>query len=237
MSNNVKNIANNSNFVVSNNNHQQNVNYHYQQQQQQQKQFNQQEEQALILFYIYEDFQNFLNLLYQFIIVKEQFKTDPQNILVSICENKLITQMNLSNSIHYDLSKNQKNSDLISFLKKNKNDIKKNIRSVCPTKCDKEIDKYIQYYENICLSENVQIYNMELIPTQLKVNFNEEVLQKIFPQIQAKYNNSTKEDKPKITNLPRLYQIKSNSYQYQQDTFLKTENLKFQQVKKREFIN
>ncbi|CAD8163628.1 unnamed protein product [Paramecium pentaurelia] len=221
MSNNVKNIANNSNFVVSNNNHQQNVNYHYQQQQQQQKQFNQQEEQALILFYIYEDFQNFLNLLYQFIIVKEQFKTDPKNILVSICENKLITQMNLSNSIHYDLSKNQKNSDLISFLKKNKNDIKQNIRSVCPTKCDKEIDKYIQYYENFCLSENVQINNMELKPTQLKVNFNEEVLQKIFPQIQAMDNRINQIRQTQNYNIPSYDQIKSKAQQYQQETLSK----------------
>ncbi|CAD8178957.1 unnamed protein product [Paramecium pentaurelia] len=68
-----------------------------------------------IQYYVYEDLQNFVNLLYSLIAVKEYFKENPSHPMIFICRNKIILQLNISNSIH---------TDLINYALLNNNQIK-----------------------------------------------------------------------------------------------------------------
>ncbi|CAK73912.1 unnamed protein product (macronuclear) [Paramecium tetraurelia] len=214
------NIANNQNFTQNN---QQNTHYHYEQLQQQQ-QPNLEEEQAIIQYYVYEDFQNFLNLLYSFQAVKEFFKKNPEHILIKISENKLLTQMNLSNSIHYDLQMTSKHPKQIECLQKNKKALKSQIREVCP----QEFEKEIKFYEEYCLNEKVSIKRLELKATQLKANFNEGVLQQILPQIQTVENKVNYIRKNKKYQIPSIQDMKKIAEQYKDQT---NQKLKEQKIK------
>ncbi|CAD8097655.1 unnamed protein product [Paramecium sonneborni] len=215
--------SNNKSLVVTNNPQDKNTNYHYQQQEQQYKSINQQQEQALILYYIYEDFQNFLNLLYSFQAVKQHFRKDPQNIMVQICENKLLTQMNLSNAIHLDLQRNSGNDNLQIFLINNKKYLKSQISQI--KNQSPELISYIQYYEQYCLCDKVEMLKKELVPVQLKANFNEKVLQQIIPQIQAVDKRVNQIRQTKNYQIPNMQMMKQRAEQYKQETISK---LKYQ---------
>ncbi|CAD8108046.1 unnamed protein product [Paramecium primaurelia] len=77
-----------------------------------------------IQYYVYEDLQNFVNLLYSLIAVKEHFKENPSHPMIVICRNKIILQLNISNSIHTDLINQYKNT-LKQILQKEKQNAKK----------------------------------------------------------------------------------------------------------------
>ncbi|CAD8130923.1 unnamed protein product [Paramecium sonneborni] len=64
------------------------------------------QEEALIEFYVYQDLQNLINLLFSREAVLEHLQNDQNNPMVTLSNNKVILQFNLSSGIHQDL-KNQ----------------------------------------------------------------------------------------------------------------------------------
>ncbi|CAD8118857.1 unnamed protein product [Paramecium primaurelia] len=76
--------------------------YQYSNQQTQMYRQKQQQEKALIEYYVYEDIQNLINLLYSRKAIHEYFQNDPNNPIVILSNNKVILQLNLSSGIHKD---------------------------------------------------------------------------------------------------------------------------------------
>ncbi|CAK57393.1 unnamed protein product (macronuclear) [Paramecium tetraurelia] len=70
-------------------------------------------------FYVDENQQNFINLLYSLRIVNEHFKGQKKPPMVIICRNKVILQINLSNSIHYDLGSQKDTGEMLAKEKNN----------------------------------------------------------------------------------------------------------------------
>ncbi|CAD8127813.1 unnamed protein product [Paramecium sonneborni] len=89
--------------------------YQNQQQTYQQSQIQQQLE---IRYYVYQDLQNIINLIYSRNAVLEHFQNYPNHPMVTLSNNKLLLQLNLSNAIQLDQTQQyQRESNLSNYLK------------------------------------------------------------------------------------------------------------------------
>ncbi|CAD8101198.1 unnamed protein product [Paramecium primaurelia] len=136
--------------------------------------------QILIQFYVYQDLQNFVNLLYSLKEVNDFFKEQKNHAMVKLCRNKVILQMNLSNCIHYDLTQQNGSSGILLDEKKNAASLLKQLEPEL-----EEFQLYIQWYQTNCLNKNVNLKQQHLEDIQIVANFNQNVLSQIIPAINS----------------------------------------------------
>ncbi|CAD8195763.1 unnamed protein product [Paramecium octaurelia] len=113
-----------------------------------------------IEYYVYEDLQNFVNLLYSLKAVKEHFKEYPYHPMTVLCRNKVILQLNLSNAIHFDLMSQYQNNLRQVLLKEKEN--AKNIINQFKLLLGDEYLQHIDYYISNSLNEKLSVKNLIL---------------------------------------------------------------------------
>ncbi|CAD8127817.1 unnamed protein product [Paramecium sonneborni] len=183
------------------------IGFQNQQQIYQQSQIQQQSE---IRYYVYQDLQNIINLIYSRNAVLEHFQNYPNHPMVTLINNKILLQLNLSNTIHFCLQQeNQKNRNLSNFLiqqRMNANRILKNVidsnkqqknqsliyqnNQKQMNSLENELQKYKYFYE----SQNFQLNQFQLQETGLAAKFDESVFPKIFDQQINQLNNGQLQD-------------------------------------------
>ncbi|CAD8185231.1 unnamed protein product [Paramecium octaurelia] len=185
-------------------------------------------------FYVYEDLQNFINLLYSLKVVNEHFKGQKNLPMVKICRNKVVLQMNLSNSIHYDLGSQK---DTAEILAKEKNQAMNILNQLEPEL--NEFQDYIKWYKENCLSQNIHLEQQKLEDTNMAANFNQNVLSQIIPAINSmdqKVQNV--QDQEKFI-APELNQIKEKAKKYQdftRESLQKNHQIEEKQIDKKQKI-
>ncbi|CAD8042891.1 unnamed protein product [Paramecium primaurelia] len=174
--------------------------YQYQKQAQIFQQHQKQEE-ALIEYYVYQDVQNLINLLYSRKAVLEHFQNIQNNPIVTLSNNKIILQLNLSNGIHRDLQQQYSNNfqlktKLISEKKIALYTLKKVVQSLenqVTSQNGQQEFMYINDPVKQYLNEFIKKYEfeqfdsnqIELLETNQVAQFNEQVLQTIISSIQS----------------------------------------------------
>ncbi|CAK58109.1 unnamed protein product (macronuclear) [Paramecium tetraurelia] len=113
-----------------------------------------------IEYYVYEDLQNFVNLLYSLKAVKEHFKEYPSHPMIVLSRNKVILQLNLSNAIHYDLISQYKDNLKKVLLKEKEH--AKNIINQFKLILGDEYQQHIDYFLSNVLNEKISMKNLNL---------------------------------------------------------------------------
>ncbi|CAD8062979.1 unnamed protein product [Paramecium primaurelia] len=139
------------------------------------------QDQALIQYYIFEDYQNLINLIYSLQTVNDYFKDDPNNEMVILCRNKVISQLNLSNTIHQDIQETYKNSNYQQFISKEKQKVKEMVSHLPPNVKD---SIYLQMYKQNSLSEKIISSYQRLEEMDITPNFDNQVVSQIFSSMQ-----------------------------------------------------
>ncbi|CAD8109095.1 unnamed protein product [Paramecium primaurelia] len=218
------NFINNYDYAYKQNNlkfmQSQNQEYEIQKQKQ-----NNDEEQVLIQYYVYQDFQNLINLLYSYQAVKNYFIDQPYHSAIILSRNKIILQLNISNSIHYDLQQTNKNTsgqDTLEKEKKNVKNILYNMKNDLNMKdLDNECLGYLNIYTQNSLAEYVQIKQIPLEQSNINYNFNQNVLDKVLPQISFLDEQIKQLRQRKQYHIPSESQIKQKAKEYQKITYNK----------------
>ncbi|CAD8089259.1 unnamed protein product [Paramecium sonneborni] len=194
----------------------------YQQEEQTQRYKSQLEAQAQIQYYVYQDLQNVVNLLYSMKAVIQYFKEDPQHPMIDLCNNKLVLQLNLSNGIHQDLLQQCQNTELFQFLDKQKQNAQKMLDQILSQMFGQEKLKeqlcLVESYKNNCLGKNFQWRQYEQKQTNLPVQFNEQVLKKIINSIQFIDNKINQVGQNGELKQPIVGEIQYIAQQYEQLT-------------------
>ncbi|CAK68409.1 unnamed protein product (macronuclear) [Paramecium tetraurelia] len=159
----------------------------------------QSQEEALIKFYVYQDLQNLINLIYSRNAVLEHFKDDPNNSIVTLSNNKVILQLNLSIGIHQDLKQQySRNHNLQQILQRERNTAYQTLKDVTQ-KSQRQISTSNQ--TKIFLKDSVENYlntytqnyemgyfgsnQFQLQQTNYAPQFNEQTLSKLISSMQS----------------------------------------------------
>ncbi|CAD8062915.1 unnamed protein product [Paramecium primaurelia] len=211
----------------------------YQQCQTQNYRQSEKQEQAQIQYYIYEDLQNIINLIYQRNAILEYFRDDPGHDMVILSNNKLILQLNLSSSIHFDQTQYYKKQQpqLFQFLKDERqkaykileklfddNDQTKNYKNDHLNK-NKEIKDYLKKYKQFYENQDFILNQFKQQPTNLVPKFNEGVLSKIISSIQTVDSQVDQIRNTQYYKTPNQQEIESKAIQYQENTKMKLQDL------------
>ncbi|CAD8091231.1 unnamed protein product [Paramecium primaurelia] len=182
----------------------------------------QQQEEALIEYYVYQDLQNLINLLYSRKAIHEYFQDDPTNPLVILSNNKVILQLNLSSGIHTDLQYQYKN-ELKNKLKNEKSIALQTLKYVAqelmnqggtqnqhqdPTK--DYLNQFIQNYED----DKLHLNQFQLQSTNYVPQFNEQVLSKIISSIQVVDHQTNQVRQNGSYQKPTQQQLLDRAYVY-----------------------
>ncbi|CAD8192525.1 unnamed protein product [Paramecium pentaurelia] len=184
----------------------------------------QQQEEALIEYYVYQDLQNLINLLYSRKAIHEYFQDDPTNPLVILSNNKVILQLNLSSGIHTDLQyQYQYKNELKNKLKNEKSIALQTLKYVAqelmnqggtqnqhqdPTK--DYLNQFIQNYED----EMFHLNQFQLQSTNYVPQFNEQVLSKIISSIQVVDHQTNQVRQNGTYQKPTQQQLLDRAYVY-----------------------
>ncbi|CAK64860.1 unnamed protein product (macronuclear) [Paramecium tetraurelia] len=198
------------------------------QQEQQQMEFQKQkyqnieQQEALIQYYVYEDFQNLINLLYSYQVVKRHFKSQPRHPAIILSKNKIMLQLSISNSIHSDLYQTNKSYQDQNILKKEKENVKSMIKKmrndIQNNDLDKESEAYLELYIKYSMGDHIEFKQFELQKMNQDYNFNQGVLDKIFPQISYVDEQIKSLRQRKYYNIPSVQQIKIKAQEYERLT-------------------
>ncbi|CAD8209817.1 unnamed protein product [Paramecium octaurelia] len=192
-------------------NNQQSRDAYYQQQQQIYPTQKQQEEQAIIQYYIYQDFQNIMNLLFSFKQIKEYFADEPNHKAITLSYKKLIIQLNISNSIHFDLERTYQNE--FAFIQDAKGKVKTMLEKLDYV-IGKEHQNLIQNYRVNSLSQSVKINQLPLQQTQ-DFTFNENLLNQLIPQVEQIDQQIQSVKQAKYYNVPNENDIRQRADYFQ----------------------
>ncbi|CAD8195812.1 unnamed protein product [Paramecium pentaurelia] len=169
--------------------------------------------QILTQFYVYQDLQNFVNLLYSLKEVNHFFKEQKNHAMVKLCRNKVILQMNLSNCIHYDLLQQNGSSSILLNEKKNAVSLLKQLEPEL-----EEFKQYIQWYQTNCLNEDVNLKQQHLEDIQIVANFNQNVLSQIIPAINSMDEQVKNLQGQKQFIAPNINQIREKAIKFKDHT-------------------
>ncbi|CAK73843.1 unnamed protein product (macronuclear) [Paramecium tetraurelia] len=153
--------------------------------------------QAQIQYFVFQDLQYVINLLYQLKAVAQHFKNS-EHTMVKLCNNKLMLQLNISYGIHFDqLQQFQKDQTNLNFLIAQRNTAKGILESIIgkmnhdEQKLLKEQLEFIEDYKTNCLGSQCNLKQYSLKNTNLTPQFNEQVLQQLIHSIQQVDNQVT----------------------------------------------
>ncbi|CAD8207019.1 unnamed protein product [Paramecium octaurelia] len=195
---------------------------------------NQKQEEAQIEYFVYQDLQNLINLLYSKQAVLEHFHNNPNNQMVTLSDNKIILQLNLSGGIHQDLQQQYSNNPYLSSkLQHERNYALQTLKNVAqqfenqfnPFSQNQELvndpiglylKKYINNYESGQFEKN----QFELLKTDLESQFNQQVLQKVISSIQT-VDTQINQIRQDGNQKPTQEQIIQRAEQYKQMTKIK----------------
>ncbi|CAD8094686.1 unnamed protein product [Paramecium sonneborni] len=136
-----------------------------------------------IQYYIYEDLQNLVNLLYSFKAVNEHFKNNLKHPMITVSRNKIILQLNLSNGIYLDLQQQyQKNPFKYVLLEEKKNALK--IINQFAQALGIDYQSYIDYFKSNSLSEIISFKQQNLEKVTFSGSSNSQQTTNIFLQTQ-----------------------------------------------------
>ncbi|CAD8127815.1 unnamed protein product [Paramecium sonneborni] len=213
------NIGNN---VQNNNNSNKNVNSNkngYGENQQQIYYQSQIQQQSEIRYYVYQDLQNIINLIYSRNAVLEHFKNDPNHPMVTLINNKMLLQLNLSNTIQLDQTQQyQRDSNLFDFLKQERMNANRILKNVIFNQKKDSIQTALIEYSNDYQNGNFKLNKQyKLQETGLVAKFDESVLSKILSSIQNVDYKINQLRNGQIYDVPKELDIikKAENYQIQ----------------------
>ncbi|CAD8165019.1 unnamed protein product [Paramecium octaurelia] len=179
--------------------------------------------QAQIQYYVYQDLQYVINLLYQMKAVAQHFKNS-EHTMVKLCNNKLMLQLNISFGIHLDqLQQSQRNETNFYFLKAQKNNAFMILESIIQKMSDNEKEllkeqlECIQNYMTNCLGPQYNWRQYQLKATNMTPQFNDQVLQQLINSIQQVDNQVTHIKENSNSSFP-LEQIERTAQQFERKT-------------------
>ncbi|CAD8124546.1 unnamed protein product [Paramecium sonneborni] len=178
------------------------------------------EQQILIQYYVYQDFQNLINLLYSLEAVKNYFQNQPNHPLITLSRNKIILQLNISNTIHYDQYVSHKSSSNIKTLNDQKENVQKMIKNI-KLDLDFECQNYLDSYQENSLKQIVTINQIQQQKSFQNYNFNQNILQSIIPQISIVDQRIQLLRQSKQSYIPSESEVKQKAKEYQQLTLNK----------------
>ncbi|CAD8105606.1 unnamed protein product [Paramecium sonneborni] len=188
------------------------------------------QEQAQIQYYIYEDLQNIINLIQQRDAVIEYFKNDCAHEMVTLCNNKLILQLNISSSIHYDQTQQyRKQPELLKILKKERENAYKilekfignndqKINSNGKQKNNGSVLNDLQQYRNNYKDQKFELNQFKQQQTNLVPKFHEGVLSTIISSIQSVDSQVDQVKKTKYYKIPHFEDIQEKAIKYYKTT-------------------
>ncbi|CAD8090408.1 unnamed protein product [Paramecium primaurelia] len=178
----------------------------------------QQQEEQLIRYYIFENLQYFINLIYSLKAVNEHFQNDPQHPMKIIARNKIVLQSNLSNSIQYDQQYQYKSdSKLYQVLQQEKLNAKQLLEQLSP-ELKEEFQSYIDAYKTYSLNQNIQMCSQNLEQTNLQSKFDQKVLQSVINSISSVDQTTQQFKEQKIYNRPKMQDVILKAQNYYEKT-------------------
>ncbi|CAD8162527.1 unnamed protein product [Paramecium pentaurelia] len=178
------------------------------------------QDQALIQYYIFEDYQNLINLIYSLQTVNDYFKDDPNNEMVILCRNKVISQLNLSNTIHQDIQETYKDSKYQQFITKEKQKVKEMVSHLPPNVQD---SIYLEMYKQNSLSEKIISSYQRLEKMDITPNFDNQVVSQIFSSMQLIDQKVNQIQSQNHYTVPSYNDVIEKAKQYQNLTLQKLE--------------
>ncbi|CAD8102346.1 unnamed protein product [Paramecium sonneborni] len=185
-----------------------------------QVQKSQQQQQAQTQYFVYQDLQNIINLLYSLQAVNKFFKDQGQDDhpMIKLSRNKVILQLNLSNAIHYDLLSQEES---LKILKQAKIEALSILTQLEPEL--KEFENFIKIYKENCFSSKIVLNPQNLEKTELEANFNQNVLSKILSSIQS-VDQEIKALQQSDYKVPDAKEVKKKANEYKKLTIQSLQN-------------
>ncbi|CAD8182501.1 unnamed protein product [Paramecium octaurelia] len=181
--------------------------------------------QTEIQYYIYQDLQNTINLMYARKAVLEYFKNNPTHEMITQSNNKLILQLNLSNTIHFDQQQQYKEQpQLLKFLKEERSKAYKILEKMIDNNGlflnrnqsnDDVVPKYFKEYKQRYAKQEFKMNDqIPLQQTNQVTTFDEGVLSNIISSIQNTDNQIDQIRRNKSYKVPDPNEIlqKANDY-------------------------
>ncbi|CAD8052180.1 unnamed protein product [Paramecium sonneborni] len=171
--------------MYQNNQQHQFPNHQIQSQQQKSKNTEMNSQQEYIKYTVRQDFLNVIGIAVDYNTVLEKFQNDTkQDELLKVMQNRLILQVNLSNSIHSDLYHQFKNSpNMQQLLKAEKEQAKKNLKLLDQEKFYQATIVLLKKYEENCLVDQPIIKHEALNLITCQPQFNPETIGKVIGSI------------------------------------------------------
>ncbi|CAD8148843.1 unnamed protein product [Paramecium pentaurelia] len=139
-------------------------------------------EEQVVKFTVRQDFLNVIGIAADFqAAIESQIKEQNFDQIMAMLHNKLILQVNLSSSIHYDQQYEcQKSHHLKEILYQEKLKAKQFLKSILDQqKFDPKIEQHLRIYLNNCLGDRPQMLQEPLNSIKYKTEFNQDTVQKI----------------------------------------------------------
>ncbi|CAD8129470.1 unnamed protein product [Paramecium sonneborni] len=201
--------------------HKRKHNLEYEQQQQVQIQKlsqKQQKEEQLIRYYLYENLQYFINLIYSLKAVNQHFINDPQHPMKILARNKIVLQSNLSNCIQYDQSSQYQSDPQLNQVLQQERQFAKQLLEQLSPELKEEFQSYLKIYKNNSLNQNIQVHQQKLEQTNLDSKFNQKVLQSIIDKIFLVDETTGQFSGQKTYNSPTIQDIIQKAENYSEKT-------------------
>ncbi|CAD8198208.1 unnamed protein product [Paramecium pentaurelia] len=181
------------------------------------------EEQALIQYYVYQDLQNFINLLYSMKAIQQYFANEPNHPAITLSINKVILQLNISNSIHYDLDKEHKGIQAQHCIIEERYKVQNMLKSFY-NEFGQGQQQLINNYIQNSLQQKVSIKQLALQQTQDFV-FNQNLLNQLIPQVEVIEQQIQHIKQAKYYRIPDQQEIKNKAIDFQNQTKYKLQNI------------
>ncbi|CAD8094044.1 unnamed protein product [Paramecium sonneborni] len=175
---------------------------------------------ALIQYYIFEDYQNLINLIYSLITVQNYFENDPNNQVVALSRNKIVAQLNLSNTLHQDLQSKYISKQHQQFIKQER---KKVLDFISHLPSEIRNSQYLQTYKINSLSDNVKSAFQQLEHISITPNFNQNVVAQTVQSMQLIDQRINQITSSNHYNVPSFNDVQLKANQYQNITQKKLE--------------
>ncbi|CAK81352.1 unnamed protein product (macronuclear) [Paramecium tetraurelia] len=160
-----------------------------------------------------------MNLLYSLKIIQDCFPTQPDHPAIIMGKKKLTLQLNISNSIHFDLERTHMNQQALQCIQKERNNVIGMFRTF-EKELHPEQQWFLRMYKENNLSQSVNIKQLPFAQTQ-EFTFNENLLNQLIPQVEQIDQQIQNVKQAKYYHVPSEQEIKKNAEQFQAMTLTK----------------
>ncbi|CAK69829.1 unnamed protein product (macronuclear) [Paramecium tetraurelia] len=135
--------------------------------------------------------------------------------MVILSRNKVIIQLNISNSIHYDLQQRYKDPKYKKLIQNEKQKVKEQIYKF-PN--DIKYSTYLNHYQHNSLCDQIQHNPLQIDQIRTPTNFNQHVVSQIFSSMQSMDKKVTQLKSSNQYSVPKQEEVLAKARQYYSQT-------------------